>query len=324
MLKFLLKRIISLMPVVVMISVMLFFIMKSMPGDPVRFLVPPANNLTPSEYKELYDLAAARLGVDRSLFEQYFIWIFNLLRGDFGYSIRFGLPVRDILLEPLLNSIFINFFSIIVAFLISIPVGIRSAVRRNSIFDRGWQIFSIFGLSMPTFFIGLTLIFIFAVRLRILPFGGMPFESPGTIEYFISYGRFMILPVVTLTIGSLAGTIRYVRNSMLEAISKDYIRTARAKGLQEKVVIYHHAFRNALIPIVTIVSFSIVGLFGGSAITESIFVWNGIGTVLISSLTSLDYNVVLVLNMFYAVLSLVANIVMDIGYALVDPRIRLG
>jgi peptide/nickel transport system permease protein len=177
---------------------------------------------------------------------------------------------------------------------------------------------------MPTFFIGLTLIFIFAVRLKILPFGGMPFESPGTFEYYLSYGRFMILPIVTLTIGSLAGTIRYVRNAMLEAISKDYIRTARAKGLQEKVVIYHHAFRNALIPIVTIVSFSIVGLFGGSAITESIFVWNGIGTVLISSLTSLDYNVVLVLNMFYAVLSLVANIVMDIGYALVDPRIRLG
>ena len=324
MFKFLFKRILSLIPVIIMISIMLFFIMKSMPGDPVKFLVPPATNLTPEQYQELYDLAAARLGVDRSLFEQYFIWVFNLLRGDFGYSIRYGLPVRDILLEPLLNSVFINFFSIIVAFLISIPVGIRSAVRRNSVFDRGWQIFSIFGLSMPTFFIGLTLIFIFAVQLKVLPFGGMPYDNPGSVEFFLSYSRYMILPIVTLTIGSLAGTIRYVRNSMLEAISKDYIRTARAKGLKEKVVIYHHAFRNALIPIVTIVSFSIVGLFGGSAITEAIFVWNGIGTVLISSLNSLDYNVVLVLNMFYAVLSLVANIVMDIGYALVDPRIRLS
>ena len=295
-----------------------------MPGDPVMFAMPPVDNITPAEYQELYALTAARLGLDRSLIEQYFIWAFNLLRGDFGYSLTRRLPVRDILLEPLLNSIFINFFSIIVAFLIAIPVGIKSAVKRNSVYDRGWQIFSIFGLSMPTFFIGLTLIYIFAIRLRLLPYGGMPFENPGSLEYYLSFGRFMILPIVTLTIGSLAGTIRYVRNAMLEAISKDYIRTARAKGLQEKVVIYHHAFRNALIPIVTIVSFSIVGLFGGSAITESIFVWNGIGTVLIRSLTTLDFNVVLVLNMFYAVLALVANIVMDIGYALVDPRIRLG
>jgi peptide/nickel transport system permease protein len=298
--------------------------MKSMPGDPVMFAMPPVDNITPAEYQELYALTAARLGLDRSLIEQYFIWAFNLLRGDFGYSLTRRLPVRDILLEPLLNSIFINFFSIIVAFLIAIPVGIKSAVKRNSVYDRGWQVFSIFGLSMPTFFIGLTLIYIFAIRLRLLPYGGMPFENPGSLEYYLSFGRFMILPIVTLTIGSLAGTIRYVRNAMLEAISKDYIRTARAKGLQEKVVIYHHAFRNALIPIVTIVSFSIVGLFGGSAITESIFVWNGIGTVLIRSLTTLDFNVVLVLNMFYAVLALVANIVMDIGYALVDPRIRLG
>jgi len=295
-----------------------------MPGDPVMFAMPPVDNITPAEYQELYALTAARLGLDRSLIEQYFIWAFNLLRGDFGYSLTRRLPVRDILLEPLLNSIFINFFSIIVAFLIAIPVGIKSAVKRNSVYDRGWQIFSIFGLSMPTFFIGLTLIYIFAIRLGLLPYGGMPFENPGSLEYYLSFGRFMILPIITLTIGGLAGTIRYVRNAMLEAISKDYIRTARAKGLQEKVVIYHHAFRNALIPIVTIVSFSIVGLFGGSAITESIFVWNGIGTVLIRSLTTLDFNVVLVLNMFYAVLALVANIVMDIGYALVDPRIRLG
>jgi peptide/nickel transport system permease protein len=298
--------------------------MKSMPGDPVMFAMPPVDNITPAEYRELYALTAVRLGLDRSLIEQYFIWAFNLLRGDFGYSLTRRLPVRDILLEPLLNSIFINFFSIIVAFLIAIPVGIKSAVKRNSVYDRGWQVFSIFGLSMPTFFIGLSLIYIFAIRLRLLPYGGMPFENLGSLEYYLSFGRFMVLPVVTLTIGSLAGTIRYVRNAMLEAISKDYIRTARAKGLQEKVVIYHHAFRNALIPIVTIVSFSIVGLFGGSAITESIFVWNGIGTVLIRSLTTLDFNVVLVLNMFYAVLALVANIVMDIGYALVDPRIRLG
>ena len=133
----------------------------------------------------------------------------------------------------------------------------------------------------------------------------------------------MILPVTTLTLGALAGTIRYVRGSMLDALSKDYIRTARSKGLREKVVIYSHAFRNALIPVVTILAFSIVGLFGGSAITEQIFVWNGIGTVLIRALNVRDYNLVLVMNMFYAVLALAANILMDIGYAVVDPRVKL-
>ncbi|NLF49327.1 MAG: ABC transporter permease, partial [Acholeplasmataceae bacterium] len=137
------------------------------------------------------------------------------------------------------------------------------------------------------------------------------------------YFKYLVLPVTTLTIGALAGTIRYVRGSMLEALSKDYIRTARSKGLREKVVIYTHAFRNALIPVVTIMSFSIIGLFGGSAITEKIFVWNGIGTVLITALNNKDFNVVLVLDMFYAVLALLANIIMDISYALVDPRVKL-
>jgi peptide/nickel transport system permease protein len=214
-------------------------------------------------------------------------------------------------------------FSIGLAFLISIPVGIKSAVKKDSMTDRGWQVFSLFGMSMPTFFIGLTLIFLLASRAKLFPYGGMPYEAPGTFGYYLSYLKYLVLPVTTLTIGALAGTIRYVRGSMLEALSKDYIRTARSKGLREKVVIYTHAFRNALIPVVTIMSFSIIGLFGGSAITEKIFVWNGIGTVLITALNNKDFNVVLVLDMFYAVLALVANIIMDISYALVDPRVKL-
>lgn len=323
MLKFLLRRLLSLLPVVIIISLMLFTIMKLMPGDPVRYMIPPGTIQDPEVYDMLYAAAEKKLGLDKPVPIQYFVWMGNMITGDFGYSSNYQLSVNEVLKEPLRNSIIINVFSISLAFLISIPVGIKSAVKKDSLHDRGWQIFSLVGISMPTFFIGLTLIFVFALNLGWFPSGGMPFENPGSAGYYLKFLQHLVLPVATLTLGALAGTIRYVRGAMLEALSKDYIRTARSKGLREKVVIYSHAFRNALIPVVTILSFSIVGLFGGSAITEQIFVWNGIGTVLIRSLRVNDYNLVLVLNMFYAVLALVANIVMDVSYALVDPRVKL-
>jgi peptide/nickel transport system permease protein len=323
MIKFLIRRFISLIPVVIIISVVLFGIMKLMPGDPVLYMIPPGAVQEPEIFQLLYDTAREQLGLDQPLVTQYFRWMGNILRGDFGYSAQFRIPVTDVIRQPLINSIIINVFSITIAFMISIPVGIISAVKKDSLHDRGWQVFSLVGISMPTFFIGLTLIFFFALRYGWFPSGGMPFENPGTAEFYFSYLRYLVLPVTTLTLGALAGTLRYVRGAMLDTLSKDYIRTARSKGLAEKVVIYSHAFRNALIPVVTILSFSIVSLFGGSAITESIFVWNGIGTVLIRSLRTNDYNLVLALNMFYAVLALVANIVMDIGYSIVDPRVKL-
>ncbi len=323
MLKFLIKRIISLIPVVIFISIMLFVVMRSMPGDPVRYMLPPGSVQDPEIYQSLYDAMRKELGLDRNIVIQYFIWVSKMVTGDFGYSTLYQASVNDIIGEPLKNSILINVFSITLAFLISIPVGIKSAVKKDSLHDRGWQIFSLVGISMPTFFIGLSLIFVFALTLGWLPSGGMPYQNPGSPEYIAQFLRHLILPVTTLTLGALAGTIRYVRGAMLDALSKDYIRTARSKGLREKVVIYSHAFRNALIPVVTILGFSIVGLFGGSAITEQIFVWNGIGTVLIRALNVKDYNLVLVMNMFYAVLALGSNILMDVGYAIVDPRVKL-
>lgn len=323
MFKFLLRRLVSLVPVVIIISIMLFGIMKMMPGDPVRYMIPPGSVQDPVVYDQLYEAAKIKLGLDKPLIIQYFAWMGNMLKGDFGYSSNYQQEVKQVLKEPLRNSIIINVFSIAIAFLISIPVGIKAAVKKDSLHDRGWQIFSLVGISMPTFFIGLTLIFLFALNLGWFPSGGMPYLNPGSAGYYLKFLQHLVLPVTTLTIGALAGTIRYVRGAMLEALSQDYIRTARSKGLREKVVIYTHAFRNALIPVVTILSFSIIGLFGGSAITEQIFVWNGIGTVLIKSLRVNDYNLVLILNMFYAVLALVANIIMDISYALVDPRVKL-
>ena len=323
MLKFLLKRIISLIPVIFIISIMLFGMFKIMPGDPVLLMLPP-DLRSEAERQQWIEVYRERMGLDRSIPEQYVAWIRSVASLDFGTSINNNRPVREVIARPLRNSIVLNSFSIIFAFLLSIPVGIKAAVKRHSFFDSFWQVFSLIGLSIPVFFIGLILIYIFAIQLRILPFGGMPrMIDDGSWAYFLQWSRHLILPVTTLTIGSLAGTIRYVRNAMIEIIGKDYIRTARSKGLSEKVIIYTHAFRNALIPVVTLVTGALVALFGGSAITESIFSWNGIGRVLIDSLNNRDYMVVLTMNIFYAVLSLTANLIMDIGYALVDPRVKL-
>lgn len=323
MFKFLFKRFMSLIPVMFIISVMLFGLFKSMPGDPVKLMI-PAGIKSEVQRQMIYDQKVQQLGLDKSLPEQYVRWIINTASGDFGTSTSFNKPVVDVISTPLQNSIKLNVFVVILSFLISIPVGIKSAVKRHSLFDSFWQVFSLVGLSMPVFFIGLLLIFALAINLRWLPAGGMPFRFDGNfINDTLQWAKYMALPVITLTIGNLAGTIRYVRNAMIEVIGKDFIRTARSKGLSEKVIIYSHAFRNALIPVVTLVAGSLVGLFGGAAITETIFAWNGIGYVLIQALNSRDYMVVLTMNLFYAVLSLTANILMDIGYALVDPRIKL-
>ncbi|MFV0479617.1 MAG: ABC transporter permease [Anaerorhabdus sp.] len=326
MFKYILKRIISLIPVVIIISIMLFGIMKMMPGDPVLRMMPGGGGMSAERYQELYDTYAEKLGVNKPIHEQYLRWVVNIVQGDLGYSSLYKQDVKDVIAEPLKNSIFVNFFSVTLSFLIAIPVGIRCATKRGGLFDQFWQVFSLIGISIPTFFIGLLLIYFLAFKLKIFPAGGMPIKalSASSLNYALSWLWYAALPILTLTIGSLAGTIRYVRSAMIDVINKDYIRTARAKGLSDKVIIYTHAFKNALIPVVTLVAGSIVALFGGASITEQIFSWNGIGFVLIKALNARDFQVVLAMNMFYAVISLLANLIMDISYSLVDPRVKLN
>lgn len=328
--KYLFKRFLSLIPVVVVISIILFTIVNLVPGDPIQIAY--ADVLGSEEFARDPSLREAfiaqkraEFGLDDTLFEQYISWITRTLQGEFGYSHGHKKDVADVIKGPLRVSITINIISIILSFVVAIFVGIKSAVKRYSMYDNAWQVSSLVFTSMPSFFIGLSLIYIFAVLLGILPFGNLP--APRGHESFFELAwmwiRSLILPVMTLTIGSLAGTIRYVRNAMIEVLKKDYIKTARSKGLNEKVVIYSHAFRNALIPVVTIVAGSLVGVFGGSAITESVFSIDGIGRVLIQALQNRDFAIVLTMNLFYAVLGLAANVIMDVSYALVDPRVKL-
>lgn len=329
--KYLLKRFLSLIPVAIVISIVLFVIVKMVPGDPV--LMAYGEELSSEEFlrfpelkEEFYNRKYKEMGLDKSLFDQYLSWISRTVRGELGYSTRYKQSANYVISEPLRVSIIINILSLVTSFVISIFVGIKSAVKKYSVYDSTWQVVSLVFTSMPTFFIGMGLIFLFPVALGILEFGGMPSlrgDEPFFTAFF-AYARHLALPVLTLTIGGLAGTIRYVRNAMIEVLGKDYIRTARSKGLKEKVVIYSHAFRNALIPVVTLVAGSLVAIFGGSAITENVFAINGIGRLLVESLQRRDFAIVLALNLFYAVLGLLANVIMDIGYSLVDPRVKLS
>jgi peptide/nickel transport system permease protein len=322
-LKFIVKRILILIPVIIIISMLLFTISKILPGDPIRAMLP--TTLKPHQYEAVYDVMYRRLGLDKSWLEQYVRWMYNIvLKGDLGYSSAFNRPVVDVIGQPLKNTIILNIFVNILYLLIALPIGIRMATKRGSLFDNSWQIFSLATYSVPSFFMALSLIFIFGVILGWLPLGGMPNSALFTGFALIGqWARYLALPVLTLTIISLAGAMRYVRNAMIDALSQDYIRTARSKGLSEKVVIYSHAFRNALIPISTIIVWTLFSLLLGSVITETVFQYNGIGKLLFTAVNSRDRMLIISMNLIFAVVNVMAMLIADIIYGLVDPRIKL-
>ncbi|MCL2221494.1 MAG: ABC transporter permease [Oscillospiraceae bacterium] len=321
--RFVIKRIIILFPVVIGISIILFIVQHIMPGDPVRALMPP--DVRPEHWQAVYDAIEARLGLDRPVIEQYFRWVYSFfIRGEFGYSTMMNMSVNAAIREPLRNTIILNSFVIMFHLAIALPVGIKMAVKRGSLFDNTWQVFSLATFSLPAFFLALTLIFIFSITLGWLPVSGMP--NPHLLQgrdLYIGWLRHLALPVTTLVIMSLAGAIRYIRNAMIDALSQDYIRTARSKGLSEKVVIYSHAFRNALIPISTIIVGVVFSLFAGAVITETVFGYNGIGRLLIQGVNNRDRMLIISTNMLFALINVTSILIADIVYGLVDPRIKL-
>lgn len=324
MVRYLVKRLLYMIPVLLIISLILFLIVESMPGDPLASYIDPE---APAGQINL-ELLRQQLGLDGPLHERYGKWLFRSLQGDFGFSTAYRKPVADLLPYYLKNTILLNVFAFFLAFAISIIVGIKSAVKRYSAFDNFWTVFSIFGISMPGFLMAMILIFIFVINLGWLPFSGMvdtraTYEA-GSIHYYLDVAYHMVLPVTVTCLGSVASLLRYIRNAMLEVLKMDYIRTARSKGLKDKVIIYRHAFRNALIPVLTLVGFYIPALFGGSVIVERIFVWPGIGNLLNTAYTQRDRQVILTVTMFYAILTLFANLLVDLSYAIADPRIRVG
>ncbi len=250
----------------------------------------------------------------------------GLFQGNFGYSYELKEPVIDAIGEPMKNTIFINIFATIAALAITIPLGILCAVKKGSKGDQAVQVGTIIGYSLPTFITAILFIWVFCSLLGWLPPSGM--KTPGSNytgwKWFTDRMYYMILPLLTMTFCSLGSMTRYVRASMIDALSMDCIRTARAKGVKEKTVIFSHAWRNALIPIVTLVVGWFLGIFGGSLVFEEMFALNGMGRLMITSLRTADFDVVLFLQLFYVSMSLLGNLIIDLIYGLVDPRVRVG
>lgn len=324
--RYLLKRLVYIVFVFFIISILMFAIYKSMPGNPVDIMLGDSKTtMKPDAYQALYDKTVASLGLDKPLPVQYVAWMGNMLTGNFGYSTQYKQAVINIIGAPMANTVLLNVLTMIVVFAIAIPLGIVTAVRKNGIFDKTVQVLTIVGYSLPQFIVALLAIFLLAVKFPIFPISGV--KSAGLnatgMEAFLDMAWHMVLPVLVMAVSGIGGITRYVRAAMIDVLRMDYIKTARAKGLREKTVIYIHAFRNALIPIVTITTWWVIGLFGGSIVIESVFLWPGLGKMLIDGLLQRDFAVVLTMQMFYVVLSLAGNVIMDIAYTIVDPRVRL-
>ena len=325
--KYLLKRFIYLIAVFFFISLVLFFIFKATPGDPALMMIEGGRqSMTPEAFARAHEQARALLGLDDNYFIQYFRYLFNMLTGNFGYSTAYQRPVMQVAMPALKLTVQMNLIIMFFVFAISIPLGIATAVKKGKAQDQITQVITILGHSLPSFIFAILLIFTFAVRLQLFPISGVrtPNIEGNTFELLIDRIRHMVLPVLTMTFIYIAGITRYVRASMIEALRMDYIRTARAKGLREKVVVYSHAFRNSLIPLVTALVAWFIGIFSGAMIVESIFLYNGMGQLMLSSLRAADWSVVLAFNTFYMLLALVGNLVMDLLYLVVDPRVKLS
>lgn len=343
--RYIVKRLFYILVVFIILSFLMYCIYDLIPFDRARNLADAQKEAfknDPEGLERLYQSYRLQLGyVDENgneinIVRRWSNWLGitklngkfqGMLQGNFGVSYTsVQRPVMDVLREPMKNTLFINILATILALGITIPLGIFCAVRKGSKRDTAVQVGSIIGYSMPTFITAILFIFLFAIVLKWFPVSGQ--ETPGST--LTGWARFwdrmyyMSLPLIVMTFCSLGGMTRYVRASMIEALSMDCIRTARAKGVKEKVVIYSHAWRNALIPIVTLVVGWFLGIFSGSIMIENIFGLNGMGKMYINSLNNKDYDVVLTLQMFYVLVGLLGNLIIDLLYGVIDPRIRVS
>lgn len=308
------------------VSIIMFVLFNNVPGDRALNQVQAMKGkVTNEQFQILYEQARDRLGLDDPIPVRYVKWMGNLLRGDLGYSTFYKKDVIDVIGQPLKNTIFINIFATILALAITIPLGIRCAVKKFSKFDNAVQVMTIVGYSVPVYITALVLIYILSVKLRIFPISGMNtpnFKGTG-MAFFMDRMYYLSLPLIVMTVASLGSMTRYVRAAMIDALSMDYIRTARAKGLKEKVVIYSHAWRNALLSVVTLIIGWFMSIFMGSIIIEQMFQINGIGKMYYMGLMNQDYDVALAIQMLYCVITLISNLITDLSYGIVDPRVRI-
>ncbi len=312
--KYILKRIMIAIPVLIGITMIDYGIM-CLAGNPLEMMQGPRVSQAAVEAK------AIAMGLDKPFYVQYFVWLSQLLQGNMGYSVKSYQPVGEMIASHLGPTLLLMGVSLIVSLLIAVPAGIYSAVHQYSKGDYAVVTFSFLGSSIPGFFLSLLLIFVFTVKLGILPSSGM--TTLGTDGGFADVAKHMVMPVIVLATSMAGSNIRYIRSAVLEILQQDYLRTARAKGIGKFKVIYKHALRNALVPIVTVIGMQIPMLFGGAVIIEQVFSWPGLGLMTMSAITSRDYPVIMGVCLLSAIVVLVANLLTDILYALVDPTIQL-
>lgn len=327
MLRYVIKRLLYMIFVFFAMSVIIFGLYSAVPGDPAMMQVASQRDkLKPEQFDRIYQNTRKQMGLDDPIVIRYTRWIKKVVTLELGESLIYRRPVMEVVKTPMKNTILLNLFVMILALGITIPLGIYCAVKKFSKFDTVIQVLTIVGYSLPVFIFALIFIYIFAVQLGILPVSGV--STPNFVgtpfEVFLDRLKHLVLPTLVLTMASIGGMTRYIRAAMIDALRMDYIRTARAKGLSEKVVIYSHAWRNALLPVVTLILGWIIGIFSGSMITESIFAINGMGQLYLKALNGLDYDLAMGIQMFYIVVSLVGNLMIDLSYGIVDPRIRIA
>jgi peptide/nickel transport system permease protein len=311
---YILRRLVMLVPVLIVVGVVVFGLVHLTPGDPAAVML--GDRATPEDIAQLRD----QLGLNDPLPVQFVRWFSNVLRLDFGESIFLGEPVTQALLDRVQPTVLLTLYAFSFQVLIGIPAGVLAAVRYNSPLDRVLTVMAISGSAIPTFFLGILLILIFSVRLRWLPSGGyVPFgEDPA------AHFKGMLLPAFALGFSAAGLLARLVRSSMLDVLREDYVRTAFAKGLPEQFVIVRHALRNALIPALTVIGLSIGALLGGAVVTETVFTIPGMGRLVVQSIARRDYPVIQGAIIAIAMTYVLVNLIVDVLYVYIDPRVRLG
>ncbi|MCL2169851.1 MAG: ABC transporter permease [Defluviitaleaceae bacterium] len=327
MLMFLVKRLFYIMVVLFIVSIFIFFLFRAMPICPTDIMMSEvAGDMHFEDYQRMRQELRDFLRLDEPWPLQFGVWFWEMVQGNFGYSFFTRLSVVDSIRVPMANTIMLNILNLILVFAIVIPAGVYAAIKRGKLFDQGVLFATLIGFSFPGFLFALLLILVFAILIPIFPIGGMSTVLPPYYwtnwDHFLDRLYFMALPLLTLVLMGTATLLRIVRSSMIDSLTQDFVRTARAKGLAEKTVIYSHAFRNALIPIITVMTGWFIAIFGGSMVIEQVFSWNGMGRVMLQALLYSDTAILKAMNVFYALIAFVGLLLMDIAYIVVDPRIR--
>lgn len=312
--QYILRRLLQMIPILIGVSILMFAVIKATPGNPFSYLAGPRVN------KATIDRMVKEAGLDKPLPIQYINWVKETVKGNLGYSLRTGEEVKSLMKKRIPNTLILTMTAFVIGVGLAIPIGVISATRPYSLIDYAATTFAFIGISLPSFFTALVAIFFFAYTLRWVPPNQM--TTPGEPFNFWDLLHHLILPATVLGLREIASISRYTRGSMMETLRQDYIRTARSKGISERIVTYKHAFRNSMIPIITLLGFALPGLFGGAVIFETLFTWPGMGQLTVEAVNNRDFPLLMVTNMFFALLVVLGSLIADVLYVIVDPRIR--